>query len=114
MLRALSVVGSTVAIGGLLAWLWSVCGPRRPGFAFLLVWFTMCWVALIALAFPFRFPAAYYALRPWERDGRRYEMLGVRIAKRLLRRGPLHVFNRKLQFPKVLDAQGVAKVQDLT
>ena len=111
LLRALSVLASTVLIGGWLAWMWHVCGPRSIGYQFILVWFTMCWVTLVALAFPFRFPETYHALRRWEREGRRYESFGVLLAKRLLRRGPLHVFNPKLQFPKELDAVGVAKVE---
>ncbi len=111
-LRILSVPASTLAIGGFLAWMWGVCGPQSVGYAFLVVWFTMCWVSLVALAFPFRFPDTYYVLRPWEREGRRWELFGVLLAKWLLRRGPLHLFNPKLQFPKQLDAESVAKVEE--
>jgi hypothetical protein len=86
------------------------CGPRSVGFAFLLVWLTMCWVTLVLSAFPLRLPAAYYDLRPGERDGRRYERTGVLVAKRVLRRGPLQIFNPQLRLPPVRDAQSLAKL----
>lgn len=70
----------------------------------------MCWVTLVLLAFPLRFPATYYQLRPGERDGRRYEIVGVLVAKRVLRRWPLRIFNPKLHLPSVRDAQGLAKL----
>jgi hypothetical protein len=40
-----------------------------------------------------------HALRAFERDGRVYELLGVRVAKWLLRRGPLAVFAPDLHLP---------------
>ena len=108
--RSLLVAGLTAAFGVLLAWLARACGPQSVGFAFLLVWLSMCWVSLVFRAFPVRFPASYYELRPAERDGHRYQRLGVLVAKRLLRRGPLHLLNRKVHFPAVLDAAGLAKL----
>ena len=47
-----------------------------------------------------RLPTCYHSLRGFERDGRLYEMLGIRFFKRLLRRGPLSVFNPDLHIPK--------------
>jgi len=111
-LKVLLLAAVTAGFGALLLWLLSALGPRSAGFAFLLVWLMMCWVALVSLAFPLRLPASYYVLRPGERDGRRYEQLGVLIAKRLLRRGPLHWLNPRLHFPPVRDAQGLAKVEE--
>jgi len=70
----------------------------------------MCWVSLVFRAFPVHFPASYYELRPGERDGRLYERLGVLVAKRLLRRGPLHLLNRKVHFPPVIDAPGTVAI----
>jgi len=110
-LKILLVAAVTGAFGALLLWLARACGPRSAGFAFLLVWLIMCWVALVSLTFPLRLPPAYYALRPGERDGRRYERLGVLVAKRLLRRGPLHWLTPRLHFPRVRDAQGLAKLE---
>jgi hypothetical protein len=109
--KSVLVAAETFAFYALLRWLAGACGPRSAAFAFLLVWSIMCWVALVSMAFPLRLPASYYELRPGERDGRRYERLGVLIAKRVLRRAPLHWLNPKLHFPPVRDAQGLAKVE---
>jgi hypothetical protein len=107
-LKVAAVVALTIAAVALLAWLARACGPRSVAFAGLIVWVIMCWVTLVIWAFPVRLPARTYDLRPFERDGRLYERLGVRVAKRLLRRGPLHVFNPKLHLPPVIDAQNLA------
>jgi hypothetical protein len=109
-LKILVVAALSLGFGALLIWLAHVCGPRSAGFAFLLVWLTMCWVTLALLAFPLRFPATYYQLRPGERDGRRYEIVGVLVAKRVLRRWPLNIFNPNLHLPRVRDAQSLAKL----
>ena len=109
-LKITSVAALTIGFAALVAWLARACGPRSVAFAFLLVWTIMCWVTLVLWAFPVRFPARYYDLRSAERDGRLYERLGVRLAKRLLRRGPLHIFNPKLHIPPVADAQSLAKL----
>lgn len=103
--KVVMVTALSFAYGSLLILLAHACGPRSAGFAFLLVWLSMCWVTLVLSAFPLRLPAAYYNLRPGERDGRRYEKVGVLVAKRVLRRGPLHIFNPKLRLPTVRDAQ---------
>ena len=109
-LKIVMVAALTFAFGALLIFLARACGPRSAGFAFLLVWLSMCWVTLVLAAFPLRLPAAYYELRPGERDGRRYEKIGVLVAKRILRRGPLRIFNPKLHLPSIRDAHGLAKL----
>jgi hypothetical protein len=108
--KLLAVAALTLAFGAWLAWLARACGPRSAGFAFLLVWSIMCWATLVLRLYPVRLPSAYYELGPGERDGRRYERLGVLVAKRLLRRGPLSVFNPKLHLPAVRDAQAFAQL----
>lgn len=35
--------------------------------------------------------ACYFAVQPWERDGRPYERLGVRVARRFVAGGPFWV-----------------------
>jgi hypothetical protein len=110
-LRVGLVVVETLAFSALLAWSAGAYGVRSAGFAFLVVWLTMCWLTLLSFSFPLRLPADYYRLRPWERDGRLYERLGVRVAKRLLRRGPLTVFNPHLRLPPVLDTPSLAKLE---
>ena len=109
-LKIAGVAALTIGFAALVRWLAHACGPRSVVFAFLLVWTIMCWVTVVLRAFPVRFPDRYYHLRPAERDGRLYEMLGMRVAKGLLRRGPLRIFNPKLRLPPVSDAQSLAKL----
>ena len=42
---------------------------------------------------PVCFEPAYHGPRPFERTGRVYELLGVRLIKMLVRRGPLAIFS---------------------
>jgi hypothetical protein len=109
-LKIVAVAASSLAFGSLLTLLEHACDPRSAGFAFLLVWLIMCWVSLVLRAFPLRLPAVYYNLMPGERDGRRYEKAGVLVAKRVLRRGPMQVFNPKLRLPTVRDAKSLARL----
>ena len=69
-----------------------------------MVWLPPGWFALLGrilgLRRPvLRLPARVHALRAAERDGRVYELAGVRGAKRLLRRGPLAVGAPDLHLP---------------
>jgi len=74
-------------------------GAASAAFAFLVVWAPMAWLGIVSRVVPVRLPARYHELRSAERDGRVYERLGVRVAKRLLRRGPLAAFNAGLHLP---------------
>ena len=42
----------------------------------------------------------YYDIKPFEQTGQVYERLGIRLFKRLVRRGPLSIFSPTLRFPK--------------
>ena len=57
-MKILGVAALTLGFGALILWLTRACGPRSAGFAFLLTWLVMCWIALVSLAFPMRFPPA--------------------------------------------------------
>ena len=74
-------------------------GPDSIGFAFLVVWVPMTWLGTLSRVVRPRLPDAYHRLRPFERSGRLYEHLGVRLFKGLLRRGPLAWFNPDLHLP---------------
>ncbi|MCB1014038.1 MAG: hypothetical protein KDB10_02825 [Acidimicrobiales bacterium] len=87
-------VAAAVLVGGA-----RVLGADGAGFAFLVVWVPMTWLGTISRVVRPRLPARYHELRAGERDGRVYERLGVRIVKRLLRRGPLARFNPDLHLP---------------
>lgn len=75
-------------------------GPSSGWFAFVVVWWPMAWVGSMSRIVRVRLPERYHALRPFERDGRVYERLGVGAAKAVLRRGPLAMFNRDLHLPE--------------
>lgn len=90
---------SIIAVG-LLALAHDTFGPDSVGFAFATVWLPMMWLGTASRVVVLRLPNRLHALRAFERDGRVYERLGVRVVKFLLRRGPLSVFNPDLHLPK--------------
>jgi hypothetical protein len=91
---------ATLVIGYLILWSFDAFGPHNPFFAFLLNWLTMSWVAVVGESMPLALPASYYSIKAFERTGRMYEYLGIRLFKKLVRRGPLSVFSPKLRLPK--------------
>ena len=99
MRRTVLVAGATAIAAVVLMWALRALGPRSAGFAFLVVWVPMAWLGTVSRFVRPRLPGAYHDLRPFERDGRLYEHLGVVLVKRLLRRGPLAVFNPDLHLP---------------
>jgi len=108
--RVAAIVVVTVAIGGLLWWSGRLLGVDGVAFAFLVVWLPMTWLGTISRVVTPRLPEAYHRLRSFERDGRLYERLGVRVVKRLLRRGPLAAFNPDLHLPRVWTASASARL----
>ena len=93
-------LAATAAAAYLIFWTFESFGLDNPFFAFLVNWLVMSWVAIVGQAVPFSFPAGYYQIQSFERTGRIYERLGVHLFKKLVRRGPLAVFNPKLRLPK--------------
>ena len=59
---------------------------RSLGFSFGVNWLLMAWAIVVGRFVLFRFPAGYYRLRRFERDGRIYDRLGVRWYQRSFRR----------------------------
>lgn len=103
--RSPLVLGGTIAVVtvasvALLVLAYRGWGPFSPGFSFAVVWLPMMWLGTASRAVTPRLPARFHALRGFERDGRVYERLGVRLVKRLLRRGPLAAFNPDLRLPR--------------
>lgn len=84
--------------------------PRSGWFAFVVVWVPMTWLGTVSRAVRVRLPAGFHRLRPFERDGRIYEAVGVRLAKRLLRRGPLAMFNPGLHLPREPTPERLARL----
>ncbi len=108
--RAALVAVETAVLVGALTWYARAFGVRGAGFAFVVTWLTMCWLALVDKAFPLSLPGPYYELRAFERGGRLYERLGVRVAKRVLRRGPITVFNPGLHLPRTRTPEALARL----
>ncbi len=99
MAKVALVVGSTVLAVALLAWATEALDADGVLFSFLVVWLPMVWLGTVSRAVVPRLPAGWYELHGFEQDGRCYELVGVRLFKRLLRRGPLAVFNPGLHLP---------------
>ena len=102
--KTLLAVGLTSGTAAFMAGALRVFGARSARFAFLVVCVPLVWVGLLgrvlALRRPvLRLPAPVHELRAVERDGRVYELLGVRVAKWLLRRGPLTGLAPELRLP---------------
>jgi hypothetical protein len=90
---------ATVVALLVLGWSVQFFGADSPWFAFFVVWVPMTWLGTVGRVARPRLPDAFHRLRRFEQDGRLYERLGVGTAKRLLRRGPLAVFNPDLHLP---------------
>lgn len=92
------IVIATVVVAVLLKWLTDNFGFRSAAFAFLANWVIMAWIAILGQTMVFTFPPRYFAIKRFERGGRLYEMLGIRVFKKLVRRGPLSIFSPTLRF----------------
>lgn len=99
MRAPLLVLAITVFNGVVIAVSARVFPIRGPVFSFLLTWLMLTWLVVVGTAIRWQLPAGWYRLRPIEQGGQLYERLGVRIAKRLLRRGPLSILSRNMRLP---------------
>lgn len=93
------LAGVTVVIGALIVASLRSLGPESVAFALVIVWLPMTWLGTVSHVVGLQLPERHHALRRFEEDGKVYERLGVRIVKRLLRRGPLAVWNPGLHLP---------------
>ncbi|MFP3908093.1 MAG: hypothetical protein ACLFWR_13775, partial [Acidimicrobiales bacterium] len=93
------VAGSTVALGAVVVWVGATYGVTGVVFAFAVNWLAMCWMGTAGRVLGPSLPERYFEIRGFERSGRLYEALGVRLVKRAVRRGPLHLFNPQLRMP---------------
>jgi len=70
---------------------WSLTMSRRSvAFAFFLNWVLMAFAFVVWIVVPIRFARGYYDVHPFERGGRLYERLGVRLFQRILRASKFH------------------------
>jgi Glycosyl-4,4'-diaponeurosporenoate acyltransferase len=98
--RFVSFTVATITAVFLTIWSLDAFGFRSPIFAFLVNWLAMSWVAIAGQAVYFTFPLRYYDIKAFERTGQVYERLGIRLFKRLVRRGPLSIFSPTLRMPR--------------
>lgn len=91
---------ATMAAIILVLWTVDSFGFRSPVSAFLINWLAMSWMAVIGQVVNLSFAPRYYRIKPFERTSRVYERLGIRLFKKLVRRGPLSIFSPTLRFPK--------------
>ena len=91
---------ATVAAIALIQWTWGSFGFRSPVSVFLVNWLAMSWMAIIGQVVHLSFAPGYYHVKPFERTGQVYERLGIRLFKKLVRRGPLSIFSPTLRLPK--------------
>ncbi|HSP29233.1 MAG TPA: hypothetical protein VLN74_11840 [Ilumatobacteraceae bacterium] len=109
--RKLGLGGTTVIAAALLAASWRRFGPRSDVFAFAVVWVPMTWLGTVSRVVQPQLPSSYHELRDFESDGSVYEAVGVRLAKRLLRRGPLAFFNPDLHLPSERTPEQLAHLE---
>ena len=91
---------ATVVVVIAIIWCLDAFGFRSPVFAFLLNWLGMSWAAIGGQVIQVALPPRYYDIKDFERSGQVYERLGIRLFKRLVRRGPLTFLSPTLRFPK--------------
>lgn len=84
----------------MLVWTARTFGFDSVGFSVAIVWLPMTWVGMTSRRVQVRLPDSYHRLRGVEQSGRLYELVGVRLVKAVLRRGPLAVFNPDLHLPQ--------------
>ncbi|WP_374688321.1 hypothetical protein [Promineifilum sp.] len=100
MLKKLVWFTAVTVIAALsVVWCLNAFGFRSPVFAFLLNWLAMSWIALTGQMIELALPPGYYDIKHFEETGRLYERLGVRLFKKLVRRGPLTIFSPTLRMP---------------
>lgn len=109
--KSLLAVPATVLAVAVLILSFRALGPSSAAFAFVAVWVPMTWLGTVSHLHPLRMPARFHELRAFERDPRWYELVGVRFVKRLLRRGPLAVFNPGLHLPAERSRQRLAELE---
>ena len=105
------MIKPAVATLFLIAWSVDSFGFRSPIFAFLLNWLVMAWIAIVGQVIHLSFPSAYYDIRPFEQAGQVYERVGIRLFKKLVRRGPFTIFSPTLRFPPEKTASALRKLE---
>ena len=109
--KSLLAAVATVIAAAVLILSVRALGPSSAAFAFVVVWAPMTWLGTVSRLFQPHLPRRFHELRDVERDPRVYERIGVRFVKRLLRRGPLAVFNPALHLPAERSPERLAELE---
>ncbi len=107
----LLIAGVTIVFSALLLLSLRSLGAQSPLRALAIVWLPMAWLGTVSHVVGMQLTSGYHRLRQFEVDGRCYERLGVRLFKRLLRRGPFALFNPGLHLPPDRSADELAKLE---
>ena len=102
---------ATIVTLFLIAWSLDAFGFRSPIFALLLNWLVMSWMVIVGQVIQLSFPSAYHDIRPFEQTGEVYERAGIRLFKKLVRRGPFTVFSPTLRFPQEKTASALRNLE---
>ena len=78
------VLSATLYALAALVFVWIALGPRNVLGAFLLNLLPLSWPPCIKGVLPLRLSESYYRIRPFEKDGRSYELLGIRWFQKLM------------------------------
>jgi hypothetical protein len=89
---------ATAAMTAAFVWFVHETGCWNWASAFCISWFVLAWVATLYLLTHFRFPEWYYRPANFEKSGRVYELSGVRLFRKLVRRGPLHILAPAMEY----------------
>ena len=109
--KSLLTAAATVVAAAMLLVGVRLLDATSAAFAFLVVWVPMTWLGTVSRFFQPRLPRGCHELRDFERDPWLYQVLGVRLVKRLLRRGPLAVFNPGLHLPAERSPERLAELE---
>lgn len=95
--RILALAGATVVLG--VSVVWFINGPGKLSWASSLSvsWFIVVWLSALQLLTPLWLPNWYYLHKDFEMSGRIYELIGVLLLRKLLRREPIHILAPKIQ-----------------
>jgi hypothetical protein len=111
MAKVVVPVVASAALGLVVWWAVGSLDPDGVGFALVIVWAPMTALGTVSHVLPIRLPEHFHRLRSFELDGRVYERLGVRAAKRLARRGPISWCNPGLHVPRDRDAASLERLE---
>jgi hypothetical protein len=99
MVKVVVPLVAAVGLGVVVWWAVATLDPDGCWFALVVVWAPMTALGTASHVVPLRLSERFHRLRPFELDGRVYERIGVRVVKRLARRGPISWWNPGLRLP---------------